>query len=198
MIRGIDKNTMDKADLRRRCRRIRESMSPASVRVNSQAVCRHLNDWPTFRQAHTILSFLAFRNEPDLGQLFERWPGKRWLVPRIVARDGRAPHLALHLYDPTRLLRHPFGMLEPAPDLPRVDPGQVEIILVPGIAFDRQGGRLGFGGGFYDRLLPLADRAIRVGVTYDELVLDAVPMQPWDCLVEWLAMPGGLVQTGCG
>jgi len=69
------------------------------------------------------------------------------------------------------------------------------LILTPGLAFDHQGGRLGFGGGFYDRLLPLATRGLRVGITYDELVLDAVPMQAWDCRVEWLATPGGLIKT---
>jgi len=186
---------MNKADLRRRGHAIRKSLPPKKIQVHSQALCHHLSNWPTFHQAHTVLSFLAFRNEPDLGQLFERWPDKRWLAPRIAESNKGRPCLTLHLYDPARLVRHSFGMLEPAPDLPSVDPAQVDLILTPGLAFDHQGGRLGFGGGFYDRLLPLATQGLRVGITYDELVLDAVPMQAWDCRVEWLATPGGLIKT---
>jgi 5-formyltetrahydrofolate cyclo-ligase len=171
-------------------------MPPEKVRASSQAVCDHLSNWSVFQRAHTALSFLAFRNEIDLSQLFERWSDKCWLVPRILKKEGQEPYLALHPYEPTRLVRHRFGMLEPTPDLPTVHPVEVEFVLVPGVAFDRQGGRLGFGGGFYDRLLPLASQGTRVGVTYDELVLNAVPMQPWDCRVEWLVTPGGLVKTG--
>ena len=119
---------MNKVDLRRRCRKIREGLSPQEVRASSQAVCHHLTHWPVFQQARTVLTFLAFRNEPDLSQLFGRWPDKRWLAPRIVENDEK-PCLALHLYDPARLVRHVFGMLEPAPDLPAVDPGEVRRLL---------------------------------------------------------------------
>jgi 5-formyltetrahydrofolate cyclo-ligase len=189
----------DKAHLRHRCQGIREAMSPDEVVWSSQEVCARLSKWPPFQQAMTVLTFLAFRNEIDLARLFERWPEKRWLVPRVVAgtelTPGQKPHLALHPYNSTRLVRHRFGMLEPEPGLPTVNPSDVEVIFVPGVAFDQQGGRLGFGGGFYDRLLPLASRGIRVGVTYDELVLDAIPMEPWDCRVGWLVTPGSLIQT---
>jgi 5-formyltetrahydrofolate cyclo-ligase len=109
--------------------------------------------------------------------------------------SGEKPYLILHHYDPERLVRHRFGMLEPAPDTPTVDADEVDLILVPGVAFDREGGRLGYGGGFYDQLLPQAHRAIRVGVTYDELILEAVPMAPWDCRVHWIASPSGLYRV---
>lgn len=170
-------------------------MPPAQVRVFSRALCEHLEAWPVFQRAHTILSYVAFRNEPDLDQLFGHWPDKRWLVPRVVDSAGQAPYLALHLYDAAQLVRHRFGMLEPPASAPIVDPSQVDIVLTPGVAFDRQGGRLGFGGGFYDRLLPQASHGLRVGITYDELLLDAIPMQPWDCRVQWLATPSGLIKT---
>ncbi len=186
---------MNKANLRRRCRGIRESMPRKQVQSRSRALCDHLDAWPVFQQTHTVLSYIAFRNEPDLDQLFQRWPHKRWLTPRVVESRGQRPYLILHLYDPAQLVRHPFGMLEPSPDQPIIDPEQVEMILTPGVAFDRQGGRLGFGGGFYDRLLPQASQGLRVGITYDELVLDAVPMQPWDCRVEWLATPSKVLKT---
>lgn len=188
-----------KAALRRDCHHIRAGISPEQVTGSSQAVCTHLSNWPPFQRATTVLSFLAFRNEIDLSQLFERWPSKRWLVPRVVEgtelAPGQKPYLLLHPYAPRRLVRHRFGMLEPESNLPIINPGEVEIVLVPGVAFDRQGGRLGFGGGFYDRLLPLANRSIRVGVTYEQLVLKTIPMEPWDCPVEWLVTPGGLIRT---
>jgi 5-formyltetrahydrofolate cyclo-ligase len=187
-----------KTDLRQQCHKIREGLSPEQVRMSSQAVCAHLNSWPTFQQANTVLGFLAFRNEIDLSQLFERWPNKHWLMPRVVAGSELAPgqrsYLMLHSYDPTRLRRHRFGMLEPEPSLPSIHPGQVEVVLVPGVAFDPKGGRIGFGGGFYDRLLPLAHEAIRVGVTYEELVLESVPMEPWDCRVHWLVTSAGMTR----
>jgi 5-formyltetrahydrofolate cyclo-ligase len=174
-------------------------MSTEQVRLSSQAVCDHLSRWSLFRQADALLSFLAFRNEIDLGPLFERWPEKEWFVPRVVERGelapGQEPYLALHTYDPQRLVRHRFGMLEPEHNLPIVNPSRINIVLVPGVAFDRRGGRLGYGGGFYDRLLPVASRSIRVGVTYDELLLDVIPMEPWDCPVDWLATPSGLTKT---
>jgi 5-formyltetrahydrofolate cyclo-ligase len=189
----------NKAELRRHYQKTREAMSPHRARTSSEAVCRHLSGWLPFVQAHTVLGFIAFRNEIDLGRLFEEWPDKRWLVPRVA--DGselgvdQPSHLVLHPYDATRLVRHRFGMLEPAPDLPRVNPREVQMVLVPGVAFDWTGGRLGFGGGYYDRLLPSADRAITVGVTYEELVLDAVPTEPWDYRVEWLVTPAGLIKV---
>ncbi len=190
----------DKKALRRRCHQIRGKMSVEQVKRASRAVCDHLSDWPLFQQARTVLTFLAFRNEIDLSDLFGRWPDKHWLAPRVVEgaelKPEQRPYLTLHPYDPARLVRHRFGMWEPGKNLPVVDAGEVEMVLVPGVAFDRQGGRLGYGGGFYDGLLPQATQAARVGVTFDELVLDAIPMQPWDWRVGWLVTPSGLVKTG--
>lgn len=189
----------EKAELRRWCRETREGMAPEVADTCSLTVCDHLRDWPLFQLAKAILAYLAFGNEIDLGELIECLPGKRWLVPRVVEggelKAGEPPYLSIHPYDPTKLVRHRFGMLEPDPALPTVDPSEIDVILVPGVAFDQQGGRLGFGGGFYDRLLPLATRAIRVGVTYDDLVFDCIPMQPWDCRVDWLITPNGLIKT---
>jgi 5-formyltetrahydrofolate cyclo-ligase len=190
----------DKVGLRRHCCEIRDGFSSEKVQQSSCAVCDHLCDWEVFQRAETILAFLAFRNEIDLAPLFERWPGKRWLVPRIVGAaelgPGEKPFLRLHHYNPQRLVRHRYGMLEPHPELPSVAPQEIELVLVPGVAFDRHGGRLGYGGGFYDRLLPLMPHAVDVGVTYEEFVLDSVPMAPWDVHIAWLVTPSGMIKTG--
>ncbi|MBU0704381.1 MAG: 5-formyltetrahydrofolate cyclo-ligase, partial [Chloroflexi bacterium] len=131
----------------------------------------------------SILTYLAFRNEPDLSLLFDLLPGVRWVIQRIEKE-----RLILHPYDPGRLVRHRFGMLEPAPGLPVVAPSTLDLVLTPGVAFDRRGGRLGFGGGYYDRLLPTTP-ALRVGVTYDECLADALPCAEHDQRMDWVVTP---------
>jgi 5-formyltetrahydrofolate cyclo-ligase len=189
----------EKAELRRRSGKIREGMPPEIVREKSKAVCDHLSNWRPFQQATTVLTFLAFGNEIDLNSLIERWPEKQWLVPRVVEGSdlspGQKPYLMIHPYDPTRLVRHRFGMLEPDSSMPSIDPTDVDLVLVPGVAFDRRGGRIGYGGGFYDRLLPLANQSTHVGVTFEELMFASIPMEPWDCRVEWIVTPAGLIKT---
>jgi len=181
---------MGKYELRRDFCTLRECLPPEEVAAASVALCQRLAAWPVLRQARVVLTYLAFRNEIDLSPLFEHLPEKRWVVPRV---EGR--RLVLHPYDPTRLLRHRFGMLEPAVDLPAVDPATLDVALVPGVAFDRQGGRLGFGGGYYDRLLPTTP-ALRVGVTYDGCLTDELPCTEADQRMDWIVTPGGLLFTG--
>jgi 5-formyltetrahydrofolate cyclo-ligase len=166
---------------------LRECLPAEEVAAASAALCRHLADWPILRDARAVLTYLAFRNEPDLGLLFDLLPRIHWVVPRIIEK-GR---MMFHPYDPAHLIRHRFGMLEPAVDLPTVDPRALEVVLVPGVAFDRQGARLGFGGGYYDRFLPTTP-ALRVGVTYDECLTDELPCGEHDQRMDWIATPSGL------
>jgi 5-formyltetrahydrofolate cyclo-ligase len=169
--------------LRQHYRTLRESMTPDEVRAASIAVCRTVAEWLRLRKARHVLTYLAFRNELDLSYLFELLPRIHWAVPRVDRQ-----RLILHTYQPERLVRHRFGMLEPAADLPPVDAGMLDVVLVPGIAFDRRGGRLGFGGGFYDRFLPTTP-ALRVGVTYDRSVAEELPMSERDQRMDWLFTP---------
>jgi 5-formyltetrahydrofolate cyclo-ligase len=174
---------IDKHDLREHYRAIREGMDCQEVIAASHALCLRLSKWEALQEAGAVLAYIAFCNELDLHPLFQHLPHVRWAVPRV---DGR--RLALHTYDPERLVRHRFGMLEPAPDLPAVEPASLDVVLVPGVAFDRRGGRLGFGGGFYDRLLPTTD-ALRVGVTYDRCLTDRLPMREYDQRMDWVVTP---------
>jgi 5-formyltetrahydrofolate cyclo-ligase len=102
--------------------------------------------------------------------------------------------MSIHRYDPDRLVRHRFGMLEPDPDLPEIGPGEIDIVLVPGVAFDWRGGRMGFGGGYYDRFLPTTP-ALRVGVTYDSCLVDTLPCAEHDQPMDWIVTPDGLFRT---
>jgi len=174
---------MDKTELRTHYCSLRERLETEKVATSSAALCRRLAAWPILQKTQTVLTYLAFRNEPDLGLLFDLLPEIHWIVPRIKEK-----RLILHPYAPTRLVRHRFGMLEPAPDLPVVDPATLNLVLVPGVAFDRRGGRLGFGGGYYDRFLPTTP-ALRAGMAYDECLADELPCDAHDQRMDWVVTP---------
>lgn len=184
---------MDKSSLRQQFVALREGFPANKVAAASAAICQRLAVWPLLSNLQprpVILTYLAFRNELDLGLLFDLLPHVHWVVPRIVEEGN----MVLHPYDPGRLTRHSFGMFEPAAGLPVVDPTTLDLVLAPGVAFDRQGGRLGFGGGYYDRLLPVTP-ALRVGVTYDECLTSTLPRDEYDQQMDWIVTPGALIPT---
>lgn len=183
-------NQTDKATLRQTYRQLRDMLSPQQVEHASQTVCQNLLAWSPLVHAQTVLAYLPFRNEIDLRPLFDRLAHIRWLVPRV---DGK--RLSLHPYVPDRLTLHRYGMWEPSAELPAVAPGEVDLVLVPGIAFDRRGYRLGFGGGYYDRFLPTCP-ALRAGITYEFALLDELPVQEHDQRVQWVITPGEIVYVG--
>lgn len=171
-----------KAAHRRRARGIRAGLDREAW---SRELVATLRAWPRYRTAGTVLTYLALGSEPDLAALADDPP--RFAVPRVLPGVGR---LALHALEGP-LVRHPFGMLEPGPDAPRIDPEEVDLALVPGLAFDATGGRLGQGAGHYDRLLPrLRPDAPRVGTTHPALVVDALPLEPHDVRMTHLLLPG--------
>jgi 5-formyltetrahydrofolate cyclo-ligase len=176
---------MDKTKLRQTFCALRECLPTEEIAAASAVLCQRLSRF--LPPASCILTYLAFRNEPDLGLLFELLPSAHWVVPRI---EGR--RLILHPYDPARLARHCFGMLEPMADLPVVDPATLDVALVPGVAFDRRGTRLGFGGGYYDRFLPTTP-ALRIGIAFDECLADELPYGEYDQRMDWVATPSKMI-----
>lgn len=182
-----------KHELRQQCRAIRRELGEEQRQRASRLVCEHLAAWPVFERAETILTYLPMKTEVDLRPLLEQFPKKRWLLPRIVPEDNH--RMDFHPYDPARLVIHPFGMAEPAADLPVVPADVVELALVPGLAYDRLGWRLGYGGGYYDRFL-FRFNGISVGVAYQALVLESIPHYAHDVAVGWLVSEIGLFQAG--
>jgi 5-formyltetrahydrofolate cyclo-ligase len=177
---------MDKPELRSHFCTLRECLPAEDIAADSTALCERLSRF--LPPAPCILTYLAFRNEPDLSLLFDLLPDVDWIVPRIA----KGQQLVLHPYNPTRLGRHRFGMLEPAADLPVIDPATPDVVLVPGVAFDRQGRRLGFGGGYYDRFLPTTP-ALRVGIAFDQCLAEELPCSEHDQRMDWVATPSKII-----
>jgi 5-formyltetrahydrofolate cyclo-ligase len=175
-----------KQQLRKTSKQIRSGIEEIDQAAASQLICNHIERWEVFQQAEVILTYLPFKGEVDLTSLLSDFPGKVWAAPRIKS-DGL---MDFHQYDPERLVRHSFGMLEPAPDCPTITPDQVQLALVPGLAYDRQGWRLGYGGGFYDRFLAHF-QGVTAGITYQALLLDDIPHAGHDIPMQYVITETG-------
>lgn len=170
-----------KRELRRAVRRARAGLDEARRRAASRDASERLLALPALRRARTVLLYAALPEEADPGHvgevLLDR--GVRVLLPRVVGEDL---HLARAARDAV-LLPGAFGILEPRG--PRIDADQVDVAVLPGVAFDRAGTRLGQGRGFYDRLLPtLRPDCVRVGFCFACQVVPRVPREEHDLPVE--------------
>ena len=162
----------------------RDALAPGIVAAAGQGVARRLLALPELAAAREVLAYLPIRNEVDTSLVAERLlaGGKRLLLPRC--RKNAPGQLDL---GPVSCLEEAvpghYGILEPPEGCCRAPEAFApDVVLVPGVAFDLQGGRLGFGGGYYDRLLalPMAARAFAVGVCYAFQLLPLLPTEPWD------------------
>jgi 5-formyltetrahydrofolate cyclo-ligase len=163
-----------KSDLRRSLLQVRRNLSPETWRTLSDRLCTHLQNSPPFIQAQTILAYTSFRQEPDLMPLFQQ-SHKRWGLPRCLDKS-----LIWHEWSADRPL-HPgaYGILEPHAHDPLLDLATVDLILVPCVAIDSQGYRLGYGSGFYDRFLSHNAKPT-LGILFDFARLPQLPTDSWD------------------
>lgn len=171
-----------RADMRQRL----AAIPPSARAVGEELVNAAVISDPAFASARTLLAYMA--KTPELSVVsvvLSAWrAGKRVLLPRVVD-----DHLELHAVAAwNELAPGAFGIQEPAASATTVRPAEVDLAIVPGVAFDRKGGRLGQGGGFYDRLIPQLGGEV-IGVAFDEQVVDAVPRDAHDVPVERVIHP---------
>lgn len=176
-----------KKRLRQECKHRRAAMDQAARAKASQAICEHIETWEHFSRAETILTYMPMQGEVDLSPLVTQHPDKRWAIPRIVS-DGA---MIFHLCDLDNLIPHAYGMMEPAPDCCVIPPPEIELALCPGLAFNFQGCRLGYGGGFYDRFLHDYE-GISAGITYQDLLVDAIPCGRYDIPMAYIVTETGV------
>lgn len=179
----------EKARLRRSAREARQAMIGDARAAAAHALAVRALELPEVASARSALLYGAAPEEADPGELERalREAGVRIAYPRV---SGPAS-LELHwVDDPSTLVRGSFGLLEPLAAAPLADAREIDVAIVPGVAFDAAGGRLGFGGGYYDALLAGAcNLTTTVGIAYDEQVVACVPRSEQDCAVDVLVTP---------
>lgn len=167
-----------KRQLRRELKTLKSRLSPAQMRGEALGVLSQLEGDADFQRATTILAYWSMPDELPtpfiVGRALEL--GKRVALPVV-----RGEELLLLQYTGRDCLAvtPPFGILEPQ-NTPVVQPSEIDYALIPGVAFDAKGNRMGRGKGFYDRLLGSLTRATLVGICLRLQLIDSVPVEPHD------------------
>lgn len=155
---------MTRNEVRQGVLRARMSLPPDLLKEKSEVITGRILSSGAYLRARSLMVYVDFRNEVQTAGLITRAldEGKRVSVP-ITGIKGKKLTPSLLLEYPGDLMPGAWDILEPRPECVRpVDPSDLDLVIVPGVAFDLRGNRLGYGGGFYDRFLP----ATRPGTVY--------------------------------
>ncbi len=187
---------MLKKELRTSLLKKRRSMPKTEWREKSDRLCRNLQNFSLFQTAKTVLAYFSFRQEPDLSLLFTNigektiFPPKTWGFPRCEENS-----LFWHIWQPgNSLQKGAYGILEPELNSPLLQSSEVDLILVPAVACNVNGYRLGYGGGFYDRMLSKQEWESKptIGIVFEFAYLQDLPIDSWDKPLDFVCTENGI------
>jgi 5-formyltetrahydrofolate cyclo-ligase len=171
-----------KRAIRRRMRTVLAELEPRDRREASAAACRRLVELDAWRRASCVMLYLPLASEIDvLAAAVQAFRGDRTVcVPHVDWDRGDMAPVAVRSFDDAVLEADGTGVRTPVGGRPVV-PDAIDLVVIPALAYDLAGHRLGRGGGYYDRFLPRLRRdAVRVGLVFDRQLVDAIPTEAHD------------------
>lgn len=187
-----DSRKDNKNTLRRIMRAKRAAISRSQKQIMDEQLCRQLLLLPFYPEAKRILTYVSMEQEADTRQVIRRaLDDKKEVAVPLCMGEGRMDFYRIE--SPSELKPGTMGIDEPSPHPQRLVEGGQGIMLVPGLAFDRSGGRLGWGGGYYDRYMALHPGLIRIGYGYSFQMVDHLPMEEHDICLDGLLTELGYV-----
>ncbi len=146
------------------------------MRTISAKIWEQIERLPEFEQASTLLLYHSLKDEVYTHDFIEKWYKSKCIVLPVVVGD----ELELRCYTGAeKLATGAYGISEPEGE-PFTDYEHIDLAVIPGVAFDLNGNRLGRGKGYYDRFLPLLPHACKIGVCFPFQLVDSVPAEPFD------------------
>jgi 5-formyltetrahydrofolate cyclo-ligase len=204
MAGGVVRSTKEKPEmnlneqkitLRKQIREALKIFSEEKRKLDSEKLCAELKEQSFFQNASTVLFFAPLPDEIDLWPLLEESLTKKTVALPCFDSDNqfyksrRVKNLRFEI------ISGQFGIREPAASCVEMPPDDFDLILVPGVAFDLNGNRLGRGKGFYDRLLQKI-RCKKAGVCFDAQLLQKIPAEPHDAKVDFILTSSKCVAAG--
>ena len=177
-------------EIRARMRRLRAQLEAPAQDEASRRVFRHILSLDAYKGAKTVMAYVSARGELSLAPVLEDVlaSGRQLALPRCEA-PGIMTARRIRRMD--ELEPGAYGLMEPACVCEVIPSEEIDLILTPGTAFDREGNRIGQGGGYYDRFLP-GTRAARVGICHGFALLEHVPSQAHDAKMDAIVTPDGV------
>lgn len=185
----------DKRELRSRLKRLRGQFSEEQTAESSRKISEYILACDAYRKAQCIMGYLAFGREISVDAVLRQAlaDGKTVCVPRIISASE---------FEAARLERFGgfisdrYGIRSAPAEAQALAPGEISLIIVPGVAFGRDGTRMGMGAGYYDRFLSRAAGAVTIGAAYEALLQDTLPAGRHDVPVQFIASESGLRRAG--
>ena len=195
----------EKASLRRHFGALRDSLPPNERAAAETAIRDKLFSLPAWQNSPLICGYMSVRSEMDMMPIWERAiaEGKGYALPVTVtdAREGKMIFRRLSGYTPHELISARFGLSEPSDKCPALTLQDFAgaLILVPGLAFDDRGFRIGYGGGYYDRFLATLKQSaipfITAGLAFTACRTSALPREPHDIPVDYVIDERRITET---
>ncbi len=159
----------------------------------NEAVTAHFLQSALYHNARTVMCYVSMRMEVDTHFLIKMMlrDGKTVCVPKVTDRNGQMRAALLRSWDDLKSVGS-FGILEPSEDAGSMDPNEIDLIVVPGVAFTPNGQRLGMGGGYYDRFLANT-QAVRMGFAFSCQIKQSLPTDEWDAKMDYLITQEGIM-----
>ena len=172
---------MDKRELRGQIRTLKRQMTEEAIQEKSEMLCRLFTATDAYQNAGSLYGYMSYNQEVRTLPLLEQAlrDGKRVAIPKCYGPDMRF----IWVDDLTRVEKSSCGIPEPIADGPVADDPRA-LVLMPGMAFDRQGRRIGYGGGYYDKFLAAEPEHPTVALCFDFQVVEQLPVEEFDIPVE--------------
>ncbi|NLY11638.1 MAG: 5-formyltetrahydrofolate cyclo-ligase [Firmicutes bacterium] len=175
---------LDKRALRKKLIAERDGIAKQRKARLEKSILDSLFNHEAYQKAISIMTYIGFGSEIDTWQIIEQaWAnGKIVYVPKIVKTTERSTMIAVKINERDDLAAGTWGILEPINSEP-ADASEIDLIIVPGLAFNAQGYRIGYGGGYYDQFLPHV-RGRTIALCFDRFLREDIPVESWDIPVE--------------
>lgn len=188
---------MDKKVLRKKMLEKRSQLSLEEIERKSKIIANNLFNLNQYKEANFIFSFISFKDEVDTHEIIKKSinMGKRVGVPVPVPKTKELKISELIDFDKELSLGF-YNILTPKDKYIRIVPPKlVDLVLVPGVAFDKRGYRVGYGGGYYDRFFSnINENVIKIGLCYEMQIIPEVPKDPYDIPIDFILTEKEFIQ----
>jgi len=174
---------MEKKEIRRKMIEMRDTQPKEIIKEKSRVILEKLFELNYYKKAKNVMFYVDTRNEVRTLDAIKKsiYLGKKVFVPKVI---NKCDMLAVRIKSLNELKKGHFGILEPVSG-EMINPKELEVVVIPGVAFDKSGCRLGYGGGYYDRFLQnLKADAVKIALAFEFQILDELPKEEYDILMD--------------